>query len=433
MGFDTTDIVLSSIKIALILGLMLQITPIMVWVERRGSALIQDRPGPNRVGPFGLIQAIADALKFILKEDIVPAGAHRWLYTLAPAFGLIPALTTIAVVPWGRPFRIPETIEYAALAIPGWGMAAVLLLLAFICGGASGRYMRRRNHSRLNAVIGWLVALGLGAAAFGVGVALLALRTRYVVPMPAAGRWFEPVVANVSVGILVVFALASLGVYGIVSAGWASNNKFSLFGGIRASAQMISYELSLTLAAVSVLLAAGSLRLTDVVASQSGTFVLFDAIRLPAWNIVSPAMWLAFVVFYVSAFAETNRLPFDFAEAEAELVAGYHTEYASMKFALFFMSEYMAMGTMSALITTLFLGGWDIPWYNEPPTFLGFLLSALMFLAKVGFLLFVFVWVRWTIPRLKYDVLMRIGWKLFLPLAVVNIVIVALFIALRWI
>jgi NADH-quinone oxidoreductase subunit H len=365
VAFDATDIALSVLKIGIVLFMMLNITPIMVWVERRGSALIQDRPGPNRVGPFGLFQSFADALKFILKEDIVPAGAHKWLYTLAPAVGLFPALTTIAVVPWGREFRLPEKVWF--------------------------------GH-------------------------------RFFEGRPT----FEPVIANVNAGILVVFALASLAVYGIVVAGWSSNNKYSLFGGIRASAQMISYELSLTLAAVSVLLVAGSLRLTDVVWEQTKYFVLFDTIKIPAWNVFSPAMWIAFIVFSVSAFAETNRLPFDFAEAEAELVAGYHTEYSSMKFALFFMAEYMAMGTMSALVVTLFLGGWDIPWYNEPPTWQGFVLSALFFLLKVSFLLFVFVWVRWTIPRLKYDLLMKIGWKVFLPLAIVNIVIVAAFIAARW-
>ena len=366
MAFDATDIALSALKIAIVLGLMLNVTPIMVWVERRGSALIQDRPGPNRVGPFGLLQSFADALKFIMKEDIIPAGAHKWLYTLAPTIGLLPAMTTIAVVPWGRGFKLPEKVVFGRTIFEG-------------------------------------------------------------------GRWFEPVIADVSAGLLVVFALASLSVYGIVLAGWASNNKYSLFGGIRASAQMISYELSLTLAAVSALLVAGSLRLTDVVWQQTGYFVLFDTIKIPAWNVFSPAMWLSFIIFTVSAFAETNRLPFDFAEAEAELVAGYHTEYSSMKFALFFMAEYMAMATMSALITTLYLGGWDIPYWNEPGTWWAFLLTALFFLAKVSFLLFVFVWVRWTIPRLKYDILMRIGWKLFLPLAILNIVLVAAFIAAGWI
>ncbi|HEY0139698.1 MAG TPA: NADH-quinone oxidoreductase subunit NuoH [Thermoanaerobaculia bacterium] len=366
MAFDLTDVLLSILKIAVILGIWLNVTPIMVWVERRGSALIQDRPGPNRVGPLGLLQSFADALKFILKEDIIPAQAHKWLYTLAPTFGLLPALTTIAVVPFGRAFTIPEMSLFGRTLFEG-------------------------------------------------------------------GRWFNPVVADVSAGILVIFALASLSVYGITIAGWASSNKYSMFGAIRASAQMISYELSLTLAAVSVLLAAGSLRLTDVVASQTGYFILFDTLKIPAWNVLSPAMWLSFIVFVVSGFAETNRLPFDFAEAEAELVAGYHTEYSSMKFALFFMAEYMAMATMAALITTLYLGGWDIPYYQEPATFLGFVLSFLAFMAKFGLIMFVFVWVRWTIPRLKYDILMRIGWKIFLPLALVNIVIVAAFIAAGWV
>src|SRR6266568_9497752 len=309
---DRVDVALSLLKIAIVVGALLNVTPIMVWVERRGSALIQDRVGPNRVGPFGLFQSLADALKFVLKEDMLPAKANKILYTIAPMFGLIPALTTIAVVPWGRPFVLP------------------------------------------------------------------------------GGRVFEPIVADLNVGILLIFALASMSVYGVVTAGWSSNNKYSLFGGIRSSAQMISYELALTLSAISALMVAGSLRLTDVVWKQTGSFVLFDTIKIPAWNIFSPAMWLSFIVFAVAAFAETNRLPFDFAEAEAELVAGYHTEYSSMKFALFFMSEYMSMATMSALITTLFLGGWDVPWYNEPATFAGFLLSAIAFVIKVSVLMFIF-------------------------------------------
>ena len=354
-GIDKVDVALSLLKIVIVVGALLNVTPIMVWVERRGSALIQDRPGPNRVGPWGLFQSLADALKFLMKEDVVPAQANRWLYILAPTFGLLPAMTTIAVVPWGRAFRLPS------------------------------------------------------------------------------GRLFEPIIADVNVGILVIFALASLSVYGVTMAGWSSSNKYSLFGGIRSSAQMISYELSLTLAAVSALMVAGSLRLTDVVWRQTGYFVLFDTVKIPAWNVFSPAMWLSFVIFSVSAFAETNRLPFDFAEAEAELVAGYHTEYSSMKFALFFMAEYMSMATMAALVTTLFLGGWDVPWYNEPATAFGFAVSVLSFLIKVGFLLFVFVWVRWTIPRLKYDLLMKLGWKVFLPLAVANIVLVAFFIVRGWI
>src|SRR5947199_1750271 len=247
MPFDATDVALSILKIAIVLLAILNVTPIMVWVERRGSALIQDRPGPNRVGPFGLFQSFADALKFFMKEDVIPAQANKWLYTLAPTFGLLPAMTTIAVVPWGRAFRLPS------------------------------------------------------------------------------GRLFEPIIADVNVGILVIFALASLSVYGVTMAGWSSANKDSLFGGIRASAQMISYELSLTLAAVSALMVAGSLRLTDVVWKQTGYFVLFDAIKLPAWNVFSPTMWLSFIVFSVAAFAETDGLPFVYADAHDELIARYKT------------------------------------------------------------------------------------------------------------
>ncbi len=364
MSFDATDIVLSLLKIAVVLAAILNVTPIMVWVERRGSALIQDRPGPNRVGPFGLFQSLADAAKFILKEDVIPSQANKVLYTLAPMFGLIPALTTIAVVPWGRPFVIPEMTLFGQRLFEG-------------------------------------------------------------------GRIFEPIIADINVGILLMFALSSMSVYGLATAGWSSNNKYSFFGGLRASAQMISYELALALAAVGALMAAGSLRLTDVVHQQTGYFLLFGFLKLPAWNVFP--MFLGFVVFLVSAFAETNRLPFDFPEAEAELVAGYHTEYSSMKFAMFFMSEYMAMATMSALIVTLFFGGWDIPWYDEPANWVGFLLSVIAFVVKVVTMLFIYVWVRWTLPRLKYDELMRIGWKVSIPIALVNLVVVAFLIAYGWV
>ncbi|MHB0969575.1 MAG: NADH-quinone oxidoreductase subunit NuoH [Thermoanaerobaculia bacterium] len=365
MYYDATDIVLTFLKIAIVLGVHLTAIPIMVWVERRGAGLIQDRPGPNRVGPWGLIQPVADVVKLVMKEDLIPAKAHAVLYSIAPTFLMIPALTTIAVIPWGRPFTIPEMSLFGFTLFEG-------------------------------------------------------------------GRYFEPIVANVDAGILVIFALSSLGVYGLATAGWSSNNKYSLLGGVRASAQMISYELSLTLAGVAALMAAGSLRLTDIVARQAGYFVLFDMIKIPAWNIIP--MFIGFVVFYVSGFAETNRTPFDLPEADSELVAGYHTEYSSsMKFAMFYMGEYMAMGTISAFTVTLFLGGWDIPWWNEPANFLGFALSALAFLAKVAFLMFVFVWVRWTLPRFKYNQLMQLGWKAFLPLAVLNILIVGVLIAFRWI
>ena len=434
MAFDTADIVLSVVKIAVVVGLMLNVVSVMVWVERRGSALIQDRLGPNRVGPFGLLQSMADALKFILKEDVIPEQAHKWLYTIAPMFGLLPALTTIAVVPWGRAFFIPRSVVFTSRMSNGLMAAALLcVLLAIVTTVATNRYRHGRGATKLTAVIGFLVAAALFVAALAMIGVWAAMKSAGEVHVPGGGRLFEPIIADVPVGILVIFALASISVYGIVTAGWSSANKYSLFGGIRASAQMISYELALALSAVSALMVAGSLRLTDVVHAQTGYFILFDTIKLPAWNCFSPAMWLSMIVFIVAAFAETNRLPFDFAEAEAELVAGYHTEYSSMKFALFFMAEYMSMATMSAVVVTLFLGGWDVPWYNEPATAFGFAVSVLAFLIKVGFLLFVFVWVRWTIPRLKYDLLMKLGWKVFLPLAVVNIVIVAFFIVRGWI
>lgn len=435
MHVDTVEVALTAVKMLVVIAALLNVTPVMVWIERRGSALIQDRVGPNRIGPFGLLQSIADAIKFILKEDVIPEQSNKWLYTLAPLFGLLPALTTIAVIPWGEEFVLPGRFVYDSSSVPafGWGLAALLLLGGFLVAAMAVRFRRLPRLSRLNTFIWWALAIGLLLGAFVIGGLLIGLRSASVLNLPFGGYLFNPVVTDANVGILVIFALASLSVYGLATAGWASANKYSLFGGIRASAQMISYELALTLSAVSALLVAGSLRLTDVVQSQRGYFVLFDFLKIPAWNCFSPAMWLSMIVFIVSAFAETNRLPFDFAEADSELVAGYHTEYSSMKFALFFMSEYMAMAAISALTVTLFFGGWDIPWWHEPGTWWSSLLTMAFFLAKVTVCLLVFVWVRWTIPRLKYDLLMRLGWKVFLPLALVNVVIVALFMAKGWI
>jgi NADH-quinone oxidoreductase subunit H len=432
MTFDAVEIVASIIKICIVLVLLLQITPVMSWIERRGAGLIQDRPGPNRVGPFGLIQALADALKFIMKEDHIPAQSNKVLFTIAPVFGLIPAVTTFAVIPFARGFTVPDTLAYSTTlgAVLGGGALACLLLTVVVARGTAS-YARGPEAIWLSIWIGRLVAVALALVAVLLVGGLLALEAAGSIALPGAGYYFSPIVADLDIGILLIFALSSLGVYGLATAGWSSNNKYSLMGGIRASAQMISYELALTLSAVGVLLAAGSLRLTDIVARQTGYFVLFETVKIPAWNIFP--MFIGFIVFWVAAFAETNRLPFDFAEAEAELVAGYHTEYSSMKFALFFMAEYMAMGTIAALLATLFLGGWDIPYYDIPPTFIGFLLSFASFLVKVGILMLIYVWVRWTLPRLRYDLLMKLGWKVFLPLALLNIVIVAILIPLGWV
>jgi NADH-quinone oxidoreductase subunit H len=323
------------------LAVLLAAAPVMLWVERRGSALIQDRRGPNRVGPLGLFQGIADAVKFLFKEEIVPSGADRPLYLLAPILAIIPALTTYVVIPFG-----PE------------------------------------------------VEIG--------------------------GRTVNLLVADVDTGVLLLLALASLGVYSLVMAGYSSDNKYSLLGAVRASAQMISYELALTLSVLAVLIPVGSFRLDEVVAAQQGTWLGF----LPQWNVLP--QFLGFVVFLVAAFAETNRLPFDLPEAESELVAGYHTEYSSMKFALFFMGEYMSMTTLSALAATLYFGGWHFPGidYTGPWLLVGLKGLSVLVVKIAAFMLF-FVWVRWSFPRFRFDQLMRLGWKVLLPLAIANLVAIA--------
>ena len=326
-------------KIAFVWGVVLgAVLPNLIWVERRMAGLIQDRPGPNRVGPFGLLQAIADILKMFMKEDVVPMYADRLLHTIAPLILLVPAMTTFAVIPFGSSIHL-----------------------------------------------------------FGRDISL--------------------VIADVNIGILYVFALTSIGIYGLVLAGWASNNKFALLGGLRSSAQVISYELAMGIAAIAVFLAAGSLRLPKVVEYQaSGTFLGF----LPLWNCFPQA--LGCVIFVVSAFAETNRLPFDLPEAEAELVAGYHTEYSAFRFGMFFMAEYLNLIAASAMMATLYFGGWSLPGLH-PTGILGSVISIAVFAAKTGFFIFLFIWVRWTLPRFRFDQLMNLGWKIFLPLALLNLIV----------
>ena len=318
---------------ACVLGAVL---PNLIWVERRMAGFIQDRPGPNRVGPFGLFQAVADILKLLLKEDVVPMYADRLLHTVAPLILLVPAMTTFAVIPFGSTIHL-----------------------------------------------------------FGRDISL--------------------VIADVNIGILYVFALTSVGVYGLVLAGWSSNSKYALLGGLRSSAQVISYELAMGIAAISVFLAAGSLRLQRVVEYQaSGTFLGF----LPLWNCFPQAVGC--LIFIVSAYAETNRVPFDLPEAEAELVAGYHTEYSAFRFGMFFMAEYLNLIAASAMMATLYFGGWSLPYLHLTGIF-GSLVSIAVFAAKTGFFIFLFVWVRWTLPRFRFDQLMNLGWKIFLPLSLLNL------------
>ncbi|HEU4747830.1 MAG TPA: NADH-quinone oxidoreductase subunit NuoH [Gemmatimonadaceae bacterium] len=310
---------------------------LLTLAERKISAWIQDRHGPNRVGK-GWGQPFADGLKNFMKEETMPAGVNKPLFVLAPILSFIPALTAWAVIPFGAP-----------------------------------------------------------------------LPTRW-------GR-IDMVVADMPVGFLFILALTSLSVYGIVLAGWSSNNKYALLGGLRSSAQMVSYEISLGMATIPVLLLAGNVSLNTIINQQAWG----------GWNVVN--LTVAFFIFMVAAFAETNRLPFDLPEAEAELIAGYHTEYSAMKFSLFFISEYASMVTASALMATLFFGGWDVPFtsHDNIGPYSGWLtlLSIGIFLFKVLFFVFLFMWIRWTLPRFRYDQLMSLGWKLMLPLALAYIVLIA--------
>jgi len=328
----------SVIKVVVVFTAVLVGVAFLTWVERRVCAWIQDRLGPNRVGPEGLLQPAADGLKNLFKEETLPASSDKLLFLLAPAMSFVPALLTIAVIP-------------------------------------------------------------------------------FATPLPTARGDVPMVVADLPVGFLYILAFASLGVYGVVFAGWSSNNKYALLGGLRSSAQMISYEIAMGMSTVAVLLLAGNVALSDVIArQQQSTWFIFP-------------LALAYFIFIVAAFAETNRVPFDLPEAEGELVAGYHTEYSAMKFSMFYIAEYSNMVTASALMATLFFGGYDIPltsWDNGPPWTIAKTLATLaMFSLKVGFFLFLYIWVRWTLPRFRYDQLMALGWKVMLPLALGYITVMA--------
>lgn len=329
-------IIISLIKILIIVAIMFLTVAYLVYFERKVSAWVQNRIGPNRVGYRGLLQPFADVFKLLVKEDIVPDAANKTLHTLAPFVALFVAFATYAVIPFGPSVSI-----------------------------------------------------------FGYDIKL--------------------VVADVNIGILYILALTSLGVYGITFAGWSSGSKYSLLGGVRSSAQMISYEVSMGFSIAGVLLFAESLRPIDIVDAQYGWM----------WNVILQP--IGFITFVVSAFAETNRLPFDLPEAEPELVGGYHTEYSSFKFAGFFLAEYANMIIASCMIVTLYLGGWQIPYIEKIglSETLTVLLQVGAFILKVILMLFVFLWVRWTIPRFRYDQLMNIGWKVMFPLSLINIIWVA--------
>jgi len=332
-----TPLLVAQIVLTLFVFVMLlNSAAVMVYVERKVAALLQQRLGPYLVGPKGMLQPLADIIKLLFKEELRPRAADPLLFALAPIISATAAFAAFAVVPFGA-----ETTFFGLLDEP--------------------------------------------------------LRLQ---------------VADVNVAVLVIFAVASMGVYGIVLAGWSSNSKYSLLGGLRSSAQMISYELSYGLTLAAVLLIGNSLSLTDLVNRQAGTWLGF----IPRWYVFLQP--LGFLIFMTAGIAETNRAPFDFPEAEQELVAGYHTEYSSMSFAMFFLAEYVNMVTVSAVATDLFLGGWRGPFLPES-------LGWIWFLIKVGALLFFYVWMRWTLPRYRYDQLMSFGWKVLLPASVINLLVTA--------
>jgi NADH-quinone oxidoreductase subunit H len=339
-----TFIIVSVIKSAITLFVLLTAVAYTVWLERKVVGHMQNRWGPTRVGPFGLLQPAADGIKFLFKEDLTPPHVYKPLYIAAPLIAVIFALTSIAVIPIGN-----------SITIAG-----------------------------------------------------------YSIPLQ---------ITDVNIGLLLVLGVTSMGVYGVALAGWSSNNKYSLLGGLRASAQMVSYEISLGLSLVGVLIMAGSFSLRDIVNAQSGHFWGF----IPRWNIFQ-GQFIGFFVYLMAAYAETNRIPFDLPEAETELVAGYHTEYSAMKFAMFFMAEYANMITVACLATLLFFGGWHGPLFGPP--ILQALLPVFWFVVKVFVFLFIYIWVRGTLPRFRYDQLMAFGWKFLLPLALVNLVATA--IAVAW-
>jgi NADH-quinone oxidoreductase subunit H len=353
-----TFIIVAVIKIALLVFILLTAVAYTTLLERKVVARIQNRWGPTRVGPFGLLQPLADGVKFILKEDMVPDSVHKGLYILAPMLALAMSLVAIAVIPFG------QSITVFGKQIP-------------------------------------LQVTGIAYADGSLG--------------------------DINIGLLIILGATSVGVYGVALAGWSSNSKYSLLGSLRASAQMISYELALGLSLVGILLLAGTLSLRGIVDSQiqGGWWLGF----IPHWYIFP--QFIAFFIYLMAAFAETNRIPFDLPEAETELVAGYHTEYSAMKFAMFFMAEYVNMFTVGCLATLLFFGGWHGPAIPFLPTLLQALLPVFYFAIKVLFFIFVYIWIRGTLPRFRYDQLMAFGWKFLLPLAIANIIVTSFIVAWR--
>lgn len=376
MGADAVEIGINGIKLVVVFLMMVQAVPVLVWLERRGSAFIQNRLGPNRVGPLGLFQLLADAVKFLNKEDFIPAKAVGFLYYMAPVVALIPGAVAFSAIPLSTPVLIDQFQMFGH----NWGPYTVLF------------------------------------------------------------QGYE-----IGVGIVFVLGISSLATYSILMAGWGSGNKFSLLGALRASAQIISYELALGLSIVGVLLLQGSFNFTEIIQAQQGhlAFQFFGhsitTALLPNWGLFYQP--IGALIFFTACFAESNRLPFDLAEGEAELVAGFHVEYGGFKMLLFFIGEYGHMMVGSAMFISLYLGGYGIPWVSEEmvqgffaslgygPASISLWTALVFFLSfsiKLGLLLWIFIWVRWTLPRFRYDQLMDLGWKTMLPWALANTIVTAI-------
>lgn len=336
---DTALLIEKSILVLLLFLVSLGAAAYMTYFERKLAAWIQDRVGPDRAGPFGILQPIADGVKMFLKEDFIPAKADKWLFIIGPGIAMFTALITSAVIPWGPKLHL-----------------------------------------------------------FGRDITLQ--------------------VADINIGILYVFGVISIGVYGIMIGGWASNNKYSLYGAIRASSQMISYELAMGVSAITIVMLSGSLSLNDIVAQQSGV-----------WNIVYQPV--AFLIFFICALAELNRAPFDLPECESELVGGYHTEYSSMKLGLYLFAEYTSMFVSSAIMSILFFGGYNFPGMSHFSGNTLAILGIAAFAIKIFLFIFVIMWIRWTIPRFRFDQLMHLGWKSLLPLSLINLLVTGLVIAFK--
>ncbi len=333
--FLTSQFGVSVILAVVVFGAMNGVVAYCIYYERKIAAWTQDRPGPNRVGPWGLLQPIADGLKFVFKEDVIPGHVDKPLYILAPAAIFLVGFIGFAAIPWGGQLEL-------------------------------------------------------------------------------GGRLVEVQVANPDIGLLYILGVASMGIYGVVLGGWASNNKYSFYGAIRATAQMLSYEIPMGLCILVVVLTMGTLRLEEITVEQTGYWLGW----IPQWNVFLHP--LAFLILFITALAESNRTPFDLAEAEQELVGGYHTEYSALKFGMFFLAEYAHMITGSAFIAVLFLGGWHFPWFTwTQPEAVGFgavLAKILVLSIKIAGFLFLMMWIRWTVPRFRFDQLMRLAWKGLIPI-----------------